>query len=246
MKGIRKELISTEYAYWTYEWIALICVVCDMAIQALNKVIFVCITDQQKLPKNARSLYQEVYHLYNYLYTACKACENRKGKIEHNEIKNLLSCYDGILSYLAAFLFPQNIIPNWNNARKTMESLKCTCTDASLNRKVRYIYVYYETIMLIQDHSTDIKRYLESPTTLKEIISNDKLIGNLSVLENYDTKLWRMQATLVLAAITKDIQKLIKVQLEMNFFYQEQLGLHDFSLTQENMDALKNMLSDLN
>lgn len=55
-----------------------------------------------------------------------------------------------------------------------------------------------------------------------------------------------MQATLVLAAITKDIQKLIKVQLEMNFFYQEQLGLHDFSLAQENMDALKNMLSDLN
>lgn len=245
LKGIRKELISTEYAYWTYEWIALICVVCDMAIQALNKVIFVCITDQQKLPKNARSLYQEVYHLYNYLYTACKACENRKGKIEHNEYKNLLSCYDGILSYLAAFLFPQSIISSWNNARKSMKSLMLTCTDASLNRKARYIYSFYEAIMLIPNHSTDIKRYLESPTTLKEIISNDKLIGNLSVLENYDTKLWRIQATLILAAITKDTQDLIKIQSEMNSLYQEQLRLHDSSLAQENTDALKNMLSDL-
>ena len=99
--------------------------------------------------------------------------------------------------------------------------------------------------MLIPNHSTDIKRYLESPTTLKEIISNDKLIGNLSVLENYDTKLWRIQATLILAAITKDTQDLIKIQSEMNSLYQEQLRLHDSSLAQENTDALKNMLSDL-
>ena len=126
-----------------------------------------------------------------------------------------------------------------------MKSLMLTCTDASLNRKARYIYSFYEAIMLIPNHSTDIKRYLESPTTLKEIISNDKLIGNLSVLENYDTKLWRIQATLILAAITKDTQDLIKIQSEMNSLYQEQLRLHDSSLAQENTDALKNMLSDL-
>lgn len=237
LKKIKKDLISVDYVYWKYEWIALICVVCDIATQTLNKVVFMCIAERQRIPTNAIQLYQQVNNLYSYLIGAC---EN-----EFDKYKYLLDCYNGILHYLAVFLFPQNIIPNWNNARKTMKSVMLTCRDVSLARKARYIYSFYEAIMFIIDAPVDIRRYLESPITLKEIIPDDKLMGHLFILENCDTKLWRIQAILVVAIINTDLQELIKIKSELDPFYQEQLQLSDSSLSQETVDAFEKMLSDL-
>lgn len=120
-----------------------------------------------------------------------------------------------------------------------------TCRDVSLARKARYIYSFYEAIMFIIDAPVDIRRYLESPITLKEIIPDNKLMGHFFILENCDTKLWRIQAILVVAIINTDLQELIKIKSELDPFYQEQLQLSDSSLSQETVDAFKKMLSDL-
>lgn len=66
LKKIKKDLISVDYVYWKYEWIALIRVVCDIAIQTLNKVIFMCITERKRISTNAIQLYQQVNNLYSY------------------------------------------------------------------------------------------------------------------------------------------------------------------------------------
>lgn len=70
-------------------------------------------------------------------------------------------------------------------------------------------------------------------------------MGHLFILENCDTKLWRIQAILVVAIINTDLQELIKIKSELDPFYQEQLQLSDSSLSQETVDAFEKMLSDL-
>ena len=122
LEEIKEELLSTDYTYWRYEWISLICMICDIAIEMLNKIILMYLTDVEKPKVNARQLYDEVNELYTFLQTACKT------EVDCNKYNWLLICYRGTFDYLGTFFCPEDVISKWNNARSSIKSAMFKCS----------------------------------------------------------------------------------------------------------------------
>lgn len=238
LEEIKEELLSTDYTYWRYEWISLICMICDIAIEMLNKIILMYLTDVEKPKVNARQLYDEVNELYTFLQTACKT------EVDCNKYNWLLICYRGTFDYIGTFFCPEDVISKWNNARSSIKSAMFKCSQYSLNTKARCIYSFYEGLMLCRNHPDYMLEYLENPIVLKEILPDENVTGQSYLLESYDIKLWRMRAGLIIASINGAVSELMELQKHMDVFYQDQLKT-EMSFYQEHHQAFDKIINDL-